>query len=112
MQAQRKNMERMVEVVEGSEYQSLHHFLSASTWDASAVMNQVAMQADAALGGSADSCLLLDETGFQKKGDKSVGVARQWNGRLGKVENSQVAVFASLSQGSHSSLIDTRLYRA
>ncbi len=103
-------MERMVEVVEGSEYQSLHHFLSASPWDATAVMGQVAMQADAALGGSADSCLLLDETGFQKKGDKSVGVARQWSGRLGKVENGQVAVYASLSQGSHSALIDTRLY--
>lgn len=103
-------MERMVEVVEGSEYQSLHHFLSASPWDATAVMGQVAMQADAALGGSADSCLLVDETSFQKKGDKSVGVARQWSGRLGKVENGQVAVYASLSQGSHSALIDTRLY--
>ncbi len=110
MQARKKNMERMVEVVEGSEYQPLHHFVSASTWDATAVMDQVAMQADAALGGCVDSCLLLDETGFEKKGDKSVGVARQWNGRLGKVENSQVAVFASLSQGSHSVLIDTRLY--
>ena len=110
MQAQKKNMERMVEVVEGSEYQSLHHFVSASTWDATAVMDQVAMQADAALGGSVDSCLLLDETSFEKKGDQSVGVARQWNGRLGKVENSQVAVFASLSQGSHSALINTRLY--
>ena len=68
------------------------------------------MQADASLGGSADSCLLLDETSFQKKGDKSVGVARQWSGRLGKVENCQVAVFASLSRGSHSTLVDTRLY--
>jgi len=110
MQAQKKNMERMVEVVDGSEYQSLHHFVSESTWDANAVLDQVALQADAALGGCVDSCLLLDETSFEKKGDKSVGVARQWNGRLGKVENSQVAVFASLSQGSHSVLIDTRLY--
>lgn len=110
MQAQRKNMERMVEVVEGSEYQSLHHFLSASNWDAAAVINQVAMQADGALGGCVGSCLLLDETSFPKKGDKSVGVARQWSGRLGKVENCQVAVFASLSQGSHSTLVDTRLY--
>ena len=110
MQAQRKNMERMVEVVEGSEYQSLHHFLSASSWDAAAVMDQVAMQANDALGGCVDSCLLLDETSFPKKGDKSVGVARQWSGRLGKVENCQVAVFACLSQGSHSTLVDTRLY--
>lgn len=103
-------MERMTEVVEGSEYQSLQHFLSTSNWDANAVMDQVATEADAVLGGSADSCLLLDETSFPKKGDKSVGVARQWCGRLGKVENCQVAVFACLSRGPHSTLVDTRLY--
>jgi len=103
-------MERMTEAVEGSEYQALQHFLSASDWDANAVMAQVAMEADAALGGFADSCLLLDETSFPKKGDKSVGVARQWCGRLGKTENCQVAVFACLSRGPHSTLVDTRLY--
>jgi SRSO17 transposase len=42
--------------------------------------------------------LLLDESAFAKKGEKSVGVARQWNGQLGKVENSQVAVFAALQE--------------
>lgn len=99
-----------MEVVEGSDYQPLHHFLSVSNWDGTGVIDQVAMQADAALGGFEDSCLLLDETSFPKKGDKSVGVARQWSGRLGKVENCQVAVFASLSRGFHSTLVDTRLY--
>jgi SRSO17 transposase len=110
MQAQRKNMERIVEVVPDSDYQSLHHFLSNSSWDARAVMGQVADRADTALGGQADSCLLIDETSFAKKGEKSVGVARQWCGSLGKVDNCQVAVFASLSQGHYSTLIDTRLY--
>jgi len=103
-------MERMTEVVRGSEYQALQHFISDSKWDGNAVMEQVAMEADVTLGGSVDSCLLLDETSFPKKGDKSVGVARQWCGRLGKVENCQVAVFACLSRGPHSALIDTRLY--
>ena len=110
MQAQRKNMERMVEVVPDSDYQSLHHFLSNSRWDARAVMRQVADRADTSLGGQADSCLLIDETSFAKKGEKSVGVARQWCGSLGKVDNCQVAVFAGLSQGNKSTLIDTRLY--
>src|SRR5881397_895627 len=110
MQAHRKNMERMEEVVPDCEYQSLQYFLSESDWDARAVLDQVAVEADRHLGGSADSCLLLDESSFEKKGTKSVGVARQWSGRLGKVDNCQVAVFAALAQGSSSTLIDTRLY--
>jgi SRSO17 transposase len=110
MQARRKNMERMEEVVPDCDYQSLQHFLSDSEWDARAVLDQVAIEADRHLGGTADSCLLLDESSFQKKGKKSVGVARQWSGRLGKVDNCQVAVFTALAQGSTSTLIDTRLY--
>jgi SRSO17 transposase len=110
MQAGRKNIERMEEVVPDSDYDSLQHFVSDSEWDARAVLDQVAVEADRHLGGAADSCLLIDESSFQKKGKKSVGVARQWSGRLGKVENSQVAVFASLSQGPYATLIDTRLY--
>ena len=99
MQARRKNLERMEEVVPDCDYQSLHHFLSESEWEARDVLDQVAVEADRHLGGSADSCLLLDESSFEKKGQKSVGVARQWSGRLGKVDNCQVAVFAALAQG-------------
>lgn len=110
MQAGRKNIERMEEVVPGSSYQPLHHFISESEWDARAVLDQIAVEADRLLGGSENSCLLIDESSFEKKGKSSVGVERQWSGRLGKVENSQVAVFASLTQGKYSTLIDTRLY--
>lgn len=110
MQASRKNLERMEEVVPDCGYQSLQHFVSDSEWDPRAVLDQVAEEADRHLGGSASSCLLLDESSFQKKGESSVGVERQWSGRLGKVENCQVAVYASLSQGPYSTLIDVRLY--
>ena len=110
MQAHRKNIERMEEVVPDCSYQALHHFVSESEWDTRAVLDQVAREADRHLGGSEDSCLLLDETSFQKKGESSAGVERQWSGRLGKVENCQVAVFASLTQGTYTTLIDTRLY--
>jgi len=71
MQARRKNMERMEEVVPDCDYQSLQHFLSDSDWDARAVLDQVAVEADRHLGGSVDSCLLIDESSFQKKGEKS-----------------------------------------
>lgn len=55
--------------------------------------------------------MLIDESGITKKGDKSVGVSRQWNGRLGKVDNNcQLGVYAALSRGALSTLIDTRLY--
>lgn len=110
MQASRKNMERMEEVVPDSNYQSLQHFISNSDWEARDVLDQVAREADRHLGGSESSCLLIDETAFQKKGESSVGVERQWSGRLGKVENSQVAVFASLARDGYATLIDTRLY--
>ena len=110
MQANRKNMERMAEVVPESDEQSLQHFLSNSNWDERAVLDQVAMEVDQQLGGDEDSALLLDESGLTKKGRSSVGVARQYNGRLGKQDNCQVGVFAALNCKDRVSLIDKRLY--
>lgn len=107
--APRKNMERMEEYVEGSDYQSQQQFLSDSPWDARALQDRVARDASELLGGE-EAALLLDESAFEKKGDKSAGVARQWNGRLGKLDNAQVGVFAALSDGRGGTLIDGRLY--
>jgi SRSO17 transposase len=100
----------MAEIVPDTDSQALHHFLAHSPWDSRAVMDQVAHDVDALLGGDPDSCLLLDETCFPKKGKKSVGVARQWMGRQGKTDNCQVAVFAALARGRSVSLIDAELY--
>jgi SRSO17 transposase len=61
------------------------------------------------LGGN-DAVLIVDRTGFSKKGDKSVGVARQWNGRLGKVDNCQSGVFLSYASRKGHVLVDCRLY--
>lgn len=110
MQAQRKNMERMEEAVAGADDQRLQHMLTESPWDHRAVLDQVALEADQWLGGTADSCLLIDESGVAKKGHDSVGVRRQWCGRYGKVDNCQVGVFAALGKGHLSTLIDERLF--
>jgi len=78
-------MERMAEVVPESDEQVLQHFLSNSNWDERGVLDQVALDADALLGGTDDSVLLIDESGFTKKDHKSVRVARRWNGQPGPV---------------------------
>jgi SRSO17 transposase len=109
LQASQRNMEKMAEVVPQSDEQALQQFLSDSPWEHQAVMDQVAGEANALLGGN-DSALLLDETSVVKKGEHSVGVARQWCGRLGKVDNCQVGVFAALAKGSDSCLIDAQLF--
>lgn len=69
-------MERMEEKVPESNEQALQHFITTSPWDERVVVAQVAADGDKLLGGTDDSCLLLDETSFIKKGKKSVGVAR------------------------------------
>lgn len=109
-QAARRNVERMAEVVPGTDAQALHHFLSQSPWDPRPVMDKVARDLDSLIGGDQDTCLLLDETCFRKKGTKSVGVARQWMGIEGKTDNCQVAVFAALVRGRFVGLLDAELY--
>jgi len=93
----KKNMERMEEKVPNADEQQLQHMLTDSDWDHQAVVDQVALEADRLLGGDRNSCLLIDESGFKKSGRHSVGVGRQWCGRLGKVDNCQVGVFAAYS---------------
>lgn len=110
LQADTKNMERMEEAIPDADHQALQHMLSESAWSERAVLDQVAQEAHRLLGGHADSSLLIDESGCPKKGTRSVGVARQWCGPLGKVENCQVGVFAALSRGTEVTLIDGRLF--
>jgi SRSO17 transposase len=106
----KKNMERMEERVPDADEQQLQHMLSDSPWGHQAVMDQVALEADGLLGGNRNSCLLIDESGFKKSGKFSVGVGRQWCGRLGKVENCQVGVFAALGRDRRVTLVNERLY--
>jgi len=106
----RKNMERMVEVVPGSDHQAIQQFISDSPWSAREVIDRVAQDADKIIGDEKEAFLLIDETSFAKKGKMSVGVARQWLGRLGKVDNGQVSVFTALCNGNNVTPTDVRLY--
>lgn len=109
MKAPRKNMERMDEYVVGGSYESYQAFISESPWDYTKLNERLCNDVNEILGGSG-SVLCIDESAFSKKGKESVGVSRQWNGRLGKVDNCQVGVYASLCDGTHSSIIDYRLF--
>jgi SRSO17 transposase len=106
----RKNMDRMAEVVPDSKSRNLQQFLTHSKWDARSVIDHVAQQANELLGDAQIAGLLIDESGFAKQGPMSVGVSRQWLGRLGKVDNGQVAVFGVLANGQFATPVDARLY--
>jgi len=110
IQASKKNMERMSEAVPHSDDQVFQHFLTNSPWEDQLVVDQVADDANSLIGVKADSSLTIDETGIPKKGDKSVGVGRQWCGQLGKVENCQTGVFAVLGFKEHAVPIGYRLF--
>lgn len=98
----------MAEKVAGSRYQRLHHMLSESTWRRRDVRQQLIRDANGHFGHGA--ALVFDESAVEKKGAMSAGVARQWNGRLGKTENSQVGVFAAIVQGRACALVDGELF--
>jgi SRSO17 transposase len=106
----RKNCERMAEIVPDSDDQALQQFLSDSKWNADAVMDAVALRAAEVFSGQEETHLLIDECGMPKKGDYSAGVSRQWLGCLGKVDNGQVGVFAALSCGERYALTHARLF--
>lgn len=87
----------------------LQALLGRSKWDADALRDEVRAYALEALG-DADGVLVVDETGFVKKGTHSVGVARQYSGTAGRIENSQVGVFLAYASRFGQALIDRRLY--
>ena len=108
--ARRKNIGRIEEDVSESNYQGMQQLLSDSPWDHHAVLSTLAGEANGLLGGHRESALYLDESSFVKKGNASVGVQRQYCGRLGKIENCQVGVFACLGRADRALLVDFRLF--
>ncbi|HZM04245.1 MAG TPA: IS701 family transposase [Candidatus Saccharimonadales bacterium] len=106
----RKNLECIHGDIPESNYQAMQQFVSDSPWSQDKLMTQVAGEVNGLLGANRHSALLIDETSFVKKGDHSVGVQRQYCGRLGKKENCQLGVFACLGLGEKASVVDFRLF--
>ena len=93
----------------GQHRRALQHFIGADPWDHRPLLDELNSQVARDLG-SKQGILLLDGTSFPKKGTESVGVARQWCGHLGKIDNCQVsALLGYVSEKGHA-LLDMRLY--
>jgi SRSO17 transposase len=89
--------------------QMLQKFVGQYTWDHKPLVQELVRQVGATLG-APDAVLVFDPSGFPKQGKESVGVQRQWCGRLGKVDNCQVGVYLAYAAPSEQALVDTRLY--
>jgi SRSO17 transposase len=76
----------------GRQRKPLQHFVGAGSWDDESVMAELREHVAVELG-DPEAVLVLDPSSFPKSGSDSCGVARQWCGRLGKIENCQVGVF-------------------
>lgn len=109
MEEPRKNMERMEEYVEGCEYQSTQQFITDSPWAYQPLQVRIGQDVSKEIGGP-NASLCIDESAITKKGKMSVGVSRQHNGRLGKIDNCQVGVYATLVNGRYGCIIGTRLF--
>jgi SRSO17 transposase len=93
----------------GQERMPLQWFLGMSDWDHEPLRDELVRQVGQTLGDD-DGVLVFDPSGFPKSGRRSVGVARQWCGRLGKVDNCQVAVYMGYVSRHEHALVDVRLY--
>jgi SRSO17 transposase len=91
------------------ERQGLQKFIGQSPWDQRPLLAELTRQVATQLG-QADAVLVFDPSAFAKQGSESVGVQRQWCGRLGKIDNCQVGIYLGyVSDGDHA-LVDFRLY--
>jgi SRSO17 transposase len=105
----RKNGWQLAEVVGDRTPEGVQDFLARAHWDADLVRDDLRAYVVEHLG-DPQAVLVLDETGFLKKGDKSCGVQRQYSGTAGRIENCQIGVFLGYASPSGQALIDRALY--
>ena len=105
---ERKNSWWLAEAAGHAGPRAMQRLLTTACWDADAARDLVRAQVVDHLGPG--GVLIFDETGFLKKGAQSVGVQRQYSGTAGRIENSQLAVFATYATDRGRGLIDRRLY--
>lgn len=108
---ERKNSWQLAEHLGREKPYGIQRLLGRARWDADALRNELIRYASQHLIGPGDpGVLIVDETGFLKKGDKSAGVQRQYSGTAGRIENCQIGVFLALATARGRALIDRALY--
>lgn len=106
---ERKNGWQLAEELGERGPRGVQRLLGEADWDEEAVRDDLRAYVTEHLSGE-DGVLVVDETGFVKKGKKSAGVARQYSGTAGRRENSQVGVFLEYASGKGAAFIDRALY--
>lgn len=107
--AERKNGWQLAEVTGEATPDGMQELLNRAVWDADAVRDDLRRYVVEHLGDPA-AVLVVDETGFVKKGTKSVGVQRQYSGTAGRIENSQIGVFVAYAAPDGHAFLDRALY--
>jgi SRSO17 transposase len=111
---ERKSVEPMAASIDplraSARHQALHHFVAQADWSDEEMLRRVAQWVVPRMELSAGAFWIVDDTGFPKKGEHSVGVGRQYCGQLGKQDNCQVAVSVSLATEAASVPMAYRLY--
>jgi SRSO17 transposase len=104
----RKNVEA-VAYLHDQDRLPLQKFMGCSPWDPQPLLRELTQQVAAELG-EADGVIVFDPSAHPKKGNDSVGVQRQWCGRLGKIDNCQVGIYMGYVSRVEQALLDVRLY--
>ena len=106
---QRKNSWQLAEQIGEEDPYGVQHLLGRSDWDPEEVRDDLRAYVVESLGDD-EAVLILDETGFLKKGKHSAGVARQYTGTAGRIENAQVGVFLAYASRHGTAFLDRALY--
>ena len=107
---ERKNGWQLAEAIGEDEPRGVQRLLSDAAWDAEGVRDDLRTYVVDHLGEPASGVLIVDDTGFVKKGKKSCGVARQYTGTVGGVANAQVGVFLAYASAKGAAFVDRALY--
>jgi SRSO17 transposase len=107
---ERKNGWQMAEAIGERDPQGVQRLLNSAKWDADGVRDDLRSYVVEHLGEEETGVLIVDETGFLKKGEKSVGVVRQYTGTAGDMVNCQVGVFLAYASEKGAAFIDRSLY--
>jgi SRSO17 transposase len=108
--SERKNGWQLAEALGEGGPQGMQRLLNAADWDAEAVRDELRAHVVEQLADEPSGVLVIDETGFLKKGTKSAGVARQYSGTAGRRENQQIGVFLLYASDRGAAFIDRALY--